>query len=216
MEIPVHESLHVQTATDIYRTDEWWKSVVTYQFDGSGSNETAMYLWHNGDNGWTQKNKYVVKTKSAWETDREIIDRFVDRDAPSGETDAFPVSDYYTVADGETIFTDDGWWKAIVNVVKKGTYETSEVMVYVWQEQDGEWRRRQKYTIKSASDWEEEREIIERHLNVDAEDEIQKETKAEKTEETATKADPVDKEAVESDLSTLGDELDKHLSDEFR
>lgn len=216
MKVPVHESLHVQNATDIYRTDEWWKSVVTYQFDGSDSKETAMYLWHNGDNGWTQKNKYVVKTLSGWTTDCEIIDRYVHRDSPGGETGAFPVSDYYTVADGETIFTDDGWWKAIVNVVQKGTYETDEVMVYVWQEQDGEWRRRQKYAIKSASDWEEEREIIEQHLEVESEDEVREETKTTKTEGTAMKTESLSQEAVESDLSALGDELDEHLSDEFR
>lgn len=109
------------------------------------------------------------------------------------------MSDYYTVGVGETVFQNDSWWKAIVNVTEKGTYETNEVMVYLWQNQDGEWRRRQKYAVKNISDWEEKSEVIDQRMSVDA----------------ATSG-VREGEGVSSDLSTLEDELSAHLSDEFR
>ena len=203
-DVPVHDSLHVLEASDLYRTDEWWKAVVTYQFDtDSDTDETAVYLWHRDDDSWTRKNKYVVKTAEAWATDREIIDQYIRSDPPSDPTAAFPVSDYYTVGVGETVFQNDDWWKAIVNVVEKGSYETNEVMVYLWQNQEDEWRRRQKYTIKSVSDWEEEREVIDEQLSLDEGDGV------------TERIDEVD-DSVSSELATLGDELEAHLSEEFR
>lgn len=198
---PVDDSLQVTEITDLYRTDEWWKAVVSYQFESdSDAVETAVYLWHMDDDGWTRKNKYVVKTPEAWATDREIIDKYIGSDPPSNVSTEFPVSDYYTVAVGETIFENENWWKGIVNVVEKGSYETNEVMVYLWQEQDGEWRRRQKYAIKSVSDWEEERVIIDERLSLD---------ETEMTEEDRMTDD------ISTDLSTLSDEIGAHLSGEF-
>ncbi|WP_222913467.1 hypothetical protein [Natrinema sp. SYSU A 869] len=202
-DVPVHDSLQVLEATSLYRTDEWWKAVVTYQFDtNSDANETAVYLWHRDDDSWTRKNKYVVKTAEAWATDREIIDQYIRSDPPSDVTMAFPVSDYYTVGVGETLFQNDNWWKAIVNIVEKGSYETNEGMVYLWQKQDGEWRRRQKYAIKSVSDWEEERAVIDEQLSLD------------EGVNVTVEADDVD-DGISGELATLDDELDAHLSEEF-
>lgn len=201
-EVPVHDSLQVAASTGLYRTDEWWKAIVTYRFENSDTDETAMYLWHKDDD-WKRKNKYVIKTVEAWEIDRKIIDRCLQTDPSSETTTEFPVSDYYTVATGETVFQDEGWWKAIVNVVEKGSYETDEVMVYVWQQVDGDWRRRQKYTIKSVDDWEEEREIIEDHLEIDGTEVID-----------SNQSDDPDGE-VSKALSRLNGELDTHLSGEF-
>lgn len=201
-EVPVHDSLQVTASTELYRTDEWWKAVVTYRFENSDTDETAMYLWHK-DDGWKRKNKYVIKTVEAWEIDRKIIDKCLQTDPSSETTTEFPVSDYYTVATGEAVFQDEGWWKAIVNVVKKGSYETDEVMVYVWQQVDGDWRRRQKYTIKSVDDWEEEREIIEDHLEIDGTEVID-----------SNQSDDPDGE-VSKALSRLNGELDNHLSEKF-
>lgn len=222
MTVPVHDSLRVLEATDLYQNDEWWKSVVTYQFDGSDSQETAMYLWHRDDDGWTRKNKYVIKTVEAWTTDSEIIDRYIREDPPETETTEFPVSDYYTTAVGETVFQSDGWWKAIVNIVEKGSYETDEVMVYVWQEVDDDWRRRQKYTIKRVSDWEEEREIVEKHLTLD-EPSVATEGTSEPTETASRTSETTETVSqtsehgggVSEEISTLGDEIDAHLSEEF-
>ncbi len=163
---PVHESLTVLDTADIYRTSEWWKAVVRYQFEGSGDHsETATYLWHNDDN-WTRKNKYVIKTADAWNTDTRVVDsllggRLTEKPEYYGE---LPVSDYYTVGAGETIFRSNGWWKAILRIDQKGSYETDEVMIYLWQQTEDGWRRRQKHTIKTESDWEEERSTVDRIL----------------------------------------------------
>ncbi|PSP32697.1 hypothetical protein BRC64_05725 [Halobacteriales archaeon QH_10_67_22] len=202
-DVPVHDSLHVTTATDIYRTDEWWKAVVTYGFEDSEADETAMYLWHE-DDGWNRKNKYVVKTPEAWEIDRTLIDKFLRSDPPPDTTTEFPASDYYTVATGETVFQNDGWWKGILNVVEKGSYETNEVMVYVWQQVDDDWRRRQKYTIKSIDEWRDEREVIKDHLSIERDDDVEIDTYEGDSDDEVWQA-----------LTKLGDEVDSHLSGEF-
>jgi len=172
---PVHESLTVVDAESIYRNEDWWKAVVKYRFeDSSDATEIAVYLWHH-DDGWTRKNKYVIKTKEAWETDRDIITQLLSGDLANQDSDSceeYPVSDFYEVADGVTIFNSKGWWKAILNIEQKGDYETNEVMVYLWQKRDEEWKRRQKYTIKSMSDWETEAEIVESMLGSDPSTEI--------------------------------------------
>lgn len=158
---PVHESLTVLGSKEIYRTDEWWKAVVKYQFEDSDSEEVAVYLWNHGDNGWVRKNKYVVKTGEAWETDKTVVNHLWHGSPDPVSDSEFPVSDYYSLSAGETIFQSDGWWKAIVKLDQKGDYETEEVIIYLWQKQDGDWRRRQKYTIKDPESWQEEAECIE-------------------------------------------------------
>ena len=70
---PLHDSLSIVNSEDIYHNDEWWKSVVRYQLNQNDDyEEAAVYLWHD-DDGWTRKNKYVIKTIDAWETDKAII-----------------------------------------------------------------------------------------------------------------------------------------------
>jgi len=159
--LPTSKSLHVVDSEDIYRNTDWWKAVVRYQFDVNKEyDEVAVYLWHN-DDGWTRKNKYVVKTPEAWETDKTVVNRLFSDSVTEVSDEDFPVSDYYEVAAGETLFQSDDWWKAILKISKKGSYETEEVMIYLWQNVDGDWRRRQKYTIKSLDSWKEESEVIE-------------------------------------------------------
>lgn len=149
-EVPVHQSLNVVNVSEIYRTKEWWKAAVRYQFDDGGEyNETSVYLWHD-DDGWTRKNKYVIKTEEAWKTDKTIIDQLLTGEITSTPDESLPVSDYYEVGAGKTVFQSDGWWKGIAKIVQKGSYETEEVMVYLWQQTEGDWRRRQKYTIALA------------------------------------------------------------------
>jgi hypothetical protein len=163
-DLPVHESLTVLDSEAIYQTDDWWKAVVRYHYGDPDDSEVAVYLWHR-DGEWTRKNKYVVKTGEAWETDKLVIESLLQGDGPSVSTDELPVSDYYSLGAGKSIFKTDQWWKAIVQVTQKGEYETNNVMVYLWQRQDGEWRRRQKYTVKSESKWAEESATIEKILS---------------------------------------------------
>jgi hypothetical protein len=215
--LPVHESLTVTAHEDIYKTDEWWKSVVRYSHrDAEDHSEVAVYLWHK-DGDWTRKNKYVVKTAEAWETDCTIIGQlFADDDIYSSETD-FPTSDYYNVASGKTVFKEDDWWKAIVRIDQKGDYETEEVVVYLWQKQDGDWRRRQKYTLKSAEKWQEEATAIESVLDTEAKSvsaDIDEEVAAEVTS-SSSGSQEIELESEVEEFETLSQEIDDHLSGEF-
>jgi hypothetical protein len=205
-DIPVSDSLYVTAFENIYKQDEWWKAVVRYGFDAEATTtETAVYLWHNDGEGWTRKNKYVIKTTEAWETDRAVITELLQTDRPSQTTTEFPASDYYTIGASTTIFQSDGWWKAILNVVEKGSYETDEVMIYVWQQVDDEWRRRQKYTIKTLSNWKKEREIVDRF--------ILGETVDDTSPEIDVNTDEVD--SISAELEKLDKKLSAHLSEEF-
>lgn len=74
----------------------------------------------------------------------------------------FPVHEELDVQDGQTVFKSDDWWKAVV--LYEG-YRGDEIGVYLWQNQDGGWRRQQKYVIRSLDDWEQDKEIIEQLLD---------------------------------------------------
>lgn len=73
----------------------------------------------------------------------------------------YPVHEELDVQKGETVFKSDDWWKAIV--LYEG-YRGREIGVYLWQDRDGEWRRQQKYVIRSKDDWDQDREIINRYV----------------------------------------------------
>jgi hypothetical protein len=172
-EYPVSEALRLVDGETIYRTDEWWKAFVSYQYEDSPDGDSvdrAVYLWHNDDGEWKRKQKYLVRSRDTWITDREYIEEFLSADSgdPANydfDESSLPVSDYLTVGDAATVFKTEDWWKAVVRIDGKGDWTTREVVVYVWQENEGEWRRRQKYAIKSQSDWEEEVEIISKCLS---------------------------------------------------
>jgi hypothetical protein len=165
---PVDDYLTVTDATDIYKTNKWWKAVVVYTAENQNDSETAVYLWLQDDGEWKTKNKYIVKTADAWEADTEVIDALLSGDYDGSESidtdDSLPVSDYYTVGEAHHVFQTDEWWKAIVRVDKKGDYETTEVIVYLWQCDDNKWRQRQKYAIKQRDDWEEEYAVISEYV----------------------------------------------------
>jgi hypothetical protein len=207
-ELPIHESLTVIDFKDIYKDGDWWKSVVRYQYDPSSDHEeVAVYLW-NKDEAWKRKNKYVIKTPEAWHTDRTIIDRlFDDTVAIESETE-FATSDYYTVGAGETVFKSDDWWKAIVKIEQKGDYDTEEVMVYLWQKSDGQWRRRQKYAIKSQSEWEEEADVIEAVLDIDS-------TASGGSSETPQRSGTESSGPIPPEFEDLDRESEKHLSEDI-
>lgn len=74
----------------------------------------------------------------------------------------FPVHDEITVQDGRTVFKDDRWWKA---VILYEDFQGLAVAVYVWQNWNGDdWRRQQKYVIRSHEAWEQDRDLIEEFI----------------------------------------------------
>jgi hypothetical protein len=216
--VPVHDSLTVVESNDIYRTDEWWKSVVRYYYrDNAGREQMAVYLWHE-DDGWTRKNKYVIKTPEAWETDKAVVERIFDRSVTGDVGPEYPVSDYYTVGAGETVVKEDDWWKAVLNVVEKGSYETDEVMIYLWERADDTWKRRQKHTIKDRDSWADERETVESVLYGEAGSQTAGggEEVGQTGAESTLKKSPEAEDSVTDNLGQLGEELGQHLSDELR
>jgi hypothetical protein len=210
--VPVHDSLTVLDSADIYHTLNWWKAAVRYRFDDADEyDEVAVYLWHREDDGWKRKNKYVIKSAEAWRTDRSVIESLLDEESSSqtGQSEQeFPVSDYYTVGSGKTIFKSDGWWKAILRITQKGTYETSEVMVYLWQLRDDDWVRRQKYAIKDEESWRDEKAAIESVLGQSVE--------TSPPDDVAETDDEERGSSVTTEIESLGAELEAHLSREFQ
>ncbi|MGB9966164.1 hypothetical protein [Halobacterium hubeiense] len=163
---PVHPDVTVHSGETIYRTDEWWKAAVTHSY-GDSDPELAIYLWHRDDD-WSRKNKYHVKTAEAWHADKDRIKQYLAKNGePVDDQSAFSVSDYYNVNQGESVFETEDWWKAIVEIDQKGEFDTHEVIIYLWQRVDGDWRRRQKYAIKNLDDWNDERDAVDDLLDDD-------------------------------------------------
>jgi hypothetical protein len=69
----------------------------------------------------------------------------------------FPVHEQLEVQDGETIFKNDDWWKAVVVC---DSWNGNEVNVYLWQNQDGDWKRKQKYKINDEGQWLKTKKVI--------------------------------------------------------
>jgi hypothetical protein len=123
------------------------------------------------------------------------------------------VSDYYELDGGETVFESDDWWKAILRISEKGSYETQEVMVYLWQEKDGQWRRRQKFTLKNQDKWNEQKEIVESLVDGKASSKTSSGTKS--TEQT-TATSKTRQNTTSSELEKLEQEMENHLSETLK
>jgi len=207
---PIDDSLTVLDSETIYRSDDWWKAVVRYRYEDT-SPETAVYLWHKDDGAWSRKNKYIAKTDAGWTTDRRVIDSLIDGVSPESDG-PLPVSDYYSVDAGTTISKSDDWWKAVVRIDQKGDYETEEVIVYLWQRQDDEWFRRQKYAIKDRDSWSVERAAISSMLDSDADAaDTDRDSTSDGVIEAADPPADIDSD-IKSELEQIGDEIDEHLS----
>lgn len=69
-----------------------------------------------------------------------------------------PVSDFYKVIDHVTIFKSEKWWEAIVVFE---SYARRSIGMYLWQNRDGTWKRKHKFTIKNSDEWNKLRTAIE-------------------------------------------------------
>lgn len=158
----------------------------------------------------------MIKTSEAWHTDKTIVNQLLSDSSPPASNQEFPVNDYYELAAGETVFQSDGWWKAILKISKKGSYETEEIMVYLWQEVDGDWRRRQKYTIKSEERWDDEVEVIESIVDTPTESKTDQTPKDSAFESRASgdSTSEDDSHTQPDEFKQLSRELEKHLSED--
>lgn len=76
----------------------------------------------------------------------------------SEDESEFPVHEKLDVLDGKTIYKNDGWWKAVVVC---DSWDTVEISVYLWQENDdGSWGRKQKLKIREQEEWNQTRSAV--------------------------------------------------------
>ena len=75
----------------------------------------------------------------------------------SDKPEDYPVHEELDVVDGQTIYHNDDWWKA---VVAYESWNGNEVAVYLWQKQDGQWRRKQKFKVDDQQEWTAVREAV--------------------------------------------------------
>lgn len=61
-----------------------------------------------------------------------------------------PVHEELDVLDSETVYRADDWWKA---VVLYDGWNGKEVAVYLWKNEDGNWKRQNKFKIGDKQEW---------------------------------------------------------------
>lgn len=69
----------------------------------------------------------------------------------------YPVHSQLDVLDGKTISKNEEWWKAAILYERYGR----KIGVYLWHKEDGDWKRKQKYVVRSLDDWTKDRAAIE-------------------------------------------------------
>lgn len=73
-------------------------------------------------------------------------------------TEDYPVHEELDVIDGETVFHNEDWWKAVVAYESWGGVELA---VYLWQNTDKGWSRKQKFKIGDQEEWQTIKQEIE-------------------------------------------------------
>jgi hypothetical protein len=75
------------------------------------------------------------------------------------EKEKLPVSSFYKVIDQVTIFKSEKWWEAIAVIE---SYGKRSIAMYLWQFRDGKWKRKHKFQIRNAEEWEKVKTTIDR------------------------------------------------------
>jgi len=65
-------------------------------------------------------------------------------------SEKLPISDFYKVVDYVTIFRSEKWWEAVVVVESFGR---RSIAMYMWQFQNGKWKRKHKFQIRNLDEW---------------------------------------------------------------
>jgi leucyl aminopeptidase (aminopeptidase T) len=66
------------------------------------------------------------------------------------QEEKLPVSEVYKVIDHITIYKNDLWWEAIVIFE---TYGRRQIGMYLWQKRNGQWKRKNKFGIRTLEEW---------------------------------------------------------------
>ena len=81
--------------------------------------------------------------------------------AQNPQEEVVPIAPPLKVLDYRTISKAFGWWQAVVLTESWGK---RTINLYLWQEKDGKWRRKQKFTIHDRDKWELVVEAVESFL----------------------------------------------------
>ncbi|MCD2200171.1 hypothetical protein LPA44_09690 [Halobacterium sp. KA-4] len=73
-------------------------------------------------------------------------------------TGEYPVHSAIDVIDGTDVYKNEEWWKAVIVYERYGR----KVGVYLWHNEDGDWKRKQKYVIREQEDWTKDKAAIEK------------------------------------------------------
>lgn len=70
-----------------------------------------------------------------------------------------PLSEKLSVLRFENVYKTTKWWCAVALV---SSFGKKQVMLYLWLNKDGQWKRKQKFVLHSKKEWGDVKERIER------------------------------------------------------
>jgi len=73
-----------------------------------------------------------------------------------------PVSSALKVIKYKTIFKSSKWWSAVVLV---DSFGRKQILVYLWLNQNGTWKRKQKLTVTNRNTWEEIKQTVDEYMD---------------------------------------------------
>ena len=82
-------------------------------------------------------------------------------ETPNTEKERLPIKTPLRALKFSTIHKRYGWWATVVLVE---SYAKKQICFYLWQNRDGEWKRKQKFGIHSKEDWEIMKKAVESYV----------------------------------------------------
>lgn len=74
-------------------------------------------------------------------------------------SEKLPISDFYKVVDHVTVFKSEKWWE-VVAIVE--SYGKRSIALYMWQFQDGKWKRKHKFQLINLDEWNKVKEAVDK------------------------------------------------------
>jgi len=72
-----------------------------------------------------------------------------------------PISEKLSVLKAETLYKTDKWWSAIALVEAFGK---KQIATYLWLKKGDEWKRKQKFVVRSKKEWQDVKEVVEKMI----------------------------------------------------
>ena len=73
----------------------------------------------------------------------------------------YPVFEKLTVLQGQTLYKSEKWWAAVLLLESFGR---KQIAFYLWLRKGEDWKRSQKYVIRSREEWTKIRDIVEKFM----------------------------------------------------